>query len=61
MSGEFSSVDIFITNSRQEILLQLRDDKPDICWPAHWVTPGAPIRARASTTPWLICRASCAM
>ncbi|MFI9161996.1 NUDIX domain-containing protein [Kitasatospora aureofaciens] len=33
------SMDVFITTSRQEVLLQLRDDQPDIRWPAHWVLP----------------------
>ncbi|MGW2372834.1 MULTISPECIES: NUDIX domain-containing protein [Kitasatospora] len=37
---DFDSVDVFITTSRQEVLLQLRDDRPDIRWPAHWVVPG---------------------
>ncbi|WP_226967076.1 NUDIX domain-containing protein [Streptomyces phaeolivaceus] len=29
-----------IVNSRREVLLQLRDDKPGICWPGHWSLPG---------------------
>ncbi|MER7850649.1 NUDIX domain-containing protein [Kitasatospora sp. NPDC096077] len=37
---DFVSVDVFITTGRQEVLLQLRDDKPDILWPAYWVVPG---------------------
>ncbi|MFC9331839.1 NUDIX domain-containing protein [Kitasatospora sp. NPDC057015] len=37
---DFSSADAIITNSRHEVLLQLRDDRPDIRWPAHWVVPG---------------------
>ncbi|MFD8707875.1 NUDIX domain-containing protein [Kitasatospora sp. NPDC059648] len=37
---DFVSVDVFITTGRQEVLLQLRDDRPDIRWPAHWVVPG---------------------
>ncbi len=37
---DFRSADAIITNSRNEVLLQLRDDKPDIRWPAYWVVPG---------------------
>ncbi|WP_149825443.1 NUDIX hydrolase [Streptomyces tailanensis] len=29
-----------IVNSRREVLLQLRDEKPDICWPGYWSLPG---------------------
>lgn len=29
-----------IITSRQEIILQLRDDKPGICWPGYWSLPG---------------------
>lgn len=29
-----------IVTSRREVLLQHRDDKPDICWPGHWSLPG---------------------
>ncbi|MFD9687518.1 NUDIX domain-containing protein [Kitasatospora sp. NPDC059146] len=38
--NDFVSVDVYITTGRQEVLLQLRDDRPDIPWPAHWVVPG---------------------
>ncbi|MEV7775113.1 NUDIX domain-containing protein [Kitasatospora sp. NPDC086791] len=38
--ADFDSVDVFVTNSRHEVLLQLRDDRPDIAWPAYWVVPG---------------------
>ncbi|MFJ7246858.1 NUDIX domain-containing protein [Kitasatospora sp. NPDC098652] len=38
--SDFDSVDVFITTGRQEVLLQLRDDRPDIPWPDHWVVPG---------------------
>ncbi|WP_019070642.1 NUDIX domain-containing protein [Streptomyces hokutonensis] len=30
----------FVTTPRREVLLQLRDDKPDIAWPGHWSMPG---------------------
>ncbi|EPH46468.1 putative 8-oxo-dGTP diphosphatase [Streptomyces aurantiacus JA 4570] len=29
-----------ILTSRQEIILQHRDDKPEICWPGYWSLPG---------------------
>ncbi|MFD8915645.1 NUDIX domain-containing protein [Streptomyces sp. NPDC059575] len=29
-----------IVTPRREILLQLRDDKPGICWPGYWSLPG---------------------
>jgi 8-oxo-dGTP pyrophosphatase MutT (NUDIX family) len=29
-----------ILTSRREIILQLRDEKPDIWWPGHWSLPG---------------------
>ncbi|MEU6230850.1 NUDIX domain-containing protein [Streptomyces sp. NPDC047042] len=30
----------FVTTPRQEVLLQLRDDKADIAWPGRWSMPG---------------------
>jgi 8-oxo-dGTP diphosphatase len=32
-----------IITSRREIILQLRDDKPGICWPGYWSLPGGGI------------------
>ncbi|MFI0821487.1 NUDIX domain-containing protein [Streptomyces sp. NPDC021098] len=29
-----------LLTSRREIILQLRDEKPDIWWPGHWSLPG---------------------
>ncbi|MFJ9607662.1 NUDIX domain-containing protein [Kitasatospora sp. NPDC101176] len=48
---DYDSVDVFITNSRHEVLLQLRDDRPDICWPAYWVVPGG--HREPGETPYL--------
>ncbi|MEU9130431.1 NUDIX domain-containing protein [Kitasatospora sp. NPDC048540] len=51
---DFSSADAIITTSRHEVLLQLRDDRPDISWPAHWVVPGG--RREAGETPYQTAR-----
>ncbi|SDT83080.1 NUDIX domain-containing protein [Streptomyces sp. TLI_053] len=50
MSADFTSADAIITTPAGEILLQLRDDLPDIRWPAHWVVPGG--HAEAGETPY---------
>ncbi|MFJ6898203.1 NUDIX domain-containing protein [Streptomyces hokutonensis] len=39
----------FVTTPRQEVLLQLRDDKTGIAWPGHWSMPGG--GAEADETP----------
>ncbi|MFB7379234.1 NUDIX domain-containing protein [Kitasatospora purpeofusca] len=50
MSADFTSADAMITTPGGEILLQLRDDLPDIRWPAHWVVPGG--HAEIGETPY---------
>ncbi|MER5351903.1 NUDIX domain-containing protein [Kitasatospora sp. NPDC002551] len=50
MSTDFTGAEIMITTPGGEILLQRRDDRPDICWPGHWVVPGG--RAEAGETPY---------
>ncbi len=50
MSADFTSADAMITTPGGEILLQLRDDRPDLCWPAHWVVPGG--HAESGETPY---------
>ncbi|MFG3225550.1 NUDIX domain-containing protein [Kitasatospora sp. NPDC048194] len=40
MTSDFQSAEIMVTNSRGEILLQLRDDIEGICWPGYWMQPG---------------------
>lgn len=41
----YSSVTVILENSRGEILLQLRDDKPTIPYPNQWVLPGGKMEA----------------
>lgn len=31
---------VLVTDPLGRVLLQLRDDIPGICWPAHWALPG---------------------
>jgi 8-oxo-dGTP diphosphatase len=34
------TVSVILANTRGEILLQLRDDKPGLLWAGHWTLPG---------------------
>lgn len=45
MSGDPQPVvSVILTNDRGEVLLQLRDDRPDLLFPGHWTLPGGYVR-----------------
>ncbi len=45
---QIAGVAMIILNERREVLLLLREQRPDITFPGHWTLPGGHIRAHES-------------